>query len=258
MWEILREAGIDPAPDRAATTWTAFLRSQADALLAADFIEAVTLTGARMYALAVIEHAGRRVRILGATTHPTAAWVTQAARNLVMDLQDAGSNIRYLVRDRDGKYPSLFDTILADANPRLDRTGRFADDRLYATISQLQIPHASRPSQPGRRAAHPTGTARRNASTSMLTATAVTLATAGRLSSRGSPPRAVESQPTQRPVARWRGCRTDGDERVGAARDLVAPTTAIASVALRLRLPRLVDHIGQSNQGRPGSMRRPR
>jgi transposase InsO family protein len=123
VWEILREAGMDPAPDRAATTWAAFLRSQAEALLAADFIETVTLTGARMYILAVIEHASRRVRILGATPHPTAAWVTQAARNLVMDLHDAGANVRYLIRDRDGKYPALFDTILADAGIKVVRSG---------------------------------------------------------------------------------------------------------------------------------------
>src|SRR4030095_14797645 len=115
VWEMLREAGIDPAPDRASTTWAAFLRSQAEALLAADFIETVTLTGARMYILEVIEHGSRRIRILGVTAHPTAAWVAQAARNLVMDLQDAGSNVRYLIRDRDGKYPAMFDTILADA-----------------------------------------------------------------------------------------------------------------------------------------------
>jgi hypothetical protein len=62
----------------ATTTWTDFLRSQANALLAADFIETVTLTGTRMYVLAVIEHASRRIRILGATAHPTAAWVTQS------------------------------------------------------------------------------------------------------------------------------------------------------------------------------------
>jgi putative transposase len=59
VWVILREAGIDPAPDRAATTWSQFLRSQAEALLAADFIETITLTGTRMYILAVIEHARR-------------------------------------------------------------------------------------------------------------------------------------------------------------------------------------------------------
>jgi putative transposase len=115
VWEILRTAGIDPAPDRAATTWTQFLRSQAEALLAADFIETITLTGTRMYILAVIEHASRRIRILGATAHPSAAWVTQATPNLVMDLEDAHCRVKYLIRDRDGKYPALFDTILADA-----------------------------------------------------------------------------------------------------------------------------------------------
>jgi putative transposase len=75
----------------------------------------VTLTGTRMYILAVIEQASRRVRVLGAAAHPTAAWVTQAARNLVMDLQDTGSRVKYLIRDRDAKYPPLFDAILADA-----------------------------------------------------------------------------------------------------------------------------------------------
>jgi transposase InsO family protein len=73
------------------------------------------LTGARLYVLAVIEHASRRIRILGATPHPVASWVVQAARNLVMDLQDAGSRAQFLIRDRDGKFPSLFETVLSDA-----------------------------------------------------------------------------------------------------------------------------------------------
>jgi hypothetical protein len=115
VWEILKEAGIDPAPERTTDGWATFLRSQAEAILAADFFEAVTLTGTRRYVLAVIEHATRRVRILGATGHPTAAWVTQAVRNLAMDLQDAGCRARFPIRDRDGKYPALFDQILADA-----------------------------------------------------------------------------------------------------------------------------------------------
>ena len=76
-----------------------------------------------MYALAVIEHATRRIRILGVTAHPTAAWVTQAVRNLAMDLQDAGCRARYLIRDRDGKYPALFDAILADAGIRVVLAG---------------------------------------------------------------------------------------------------------------------------------------
>jgi putative transposase len=92
-------------------------------LLACDFFEAVTLSGARLHVLAVIEHASRRIRILGATAHPTAAWVTQAARNLVMDPEDADCRARYLIRDRDGKFPGLFDAILADAGIDVVRSG---------------------------------------------------------------------------------------------------------------------------------------
>ena len=79
VWEILQQAGIDPAPERTSTTWASFLRSQAGALLACDFFETVTVTGARLYVLAVIEHASRRIRVLGATPHPSASWVAQAA-----------------------------------------------------------------------------------------------------------------------------------------------------------------------------------
>jgi putative transposase len=73
--------------------------------------------------LVVIEHASRRVRVLGATAHPTAAWVAQAARNLVMDLEDAGCRAKYLVRDQDSKFPQLFDTILSSAGIKVVLTG---------------------------------------------------------------------------------------------------------------------------------------
>jgi transposase InsO family protein len=123
VWEILKDAGIDPAPERTSTTWATFLRSQAQALIATDFFETVTLTGARLYVLTVIEHDTRRIRILGVTAHPIAAWVTQTARNLVMDLEDTGCQVRYLIRDRDGKYPALFDAVLADAGDEVVLSG---------------------------------------------------------------------------------------------------------------------------------------
>ncbi|MEU6673452.1 helix-turn-helix domain-containing protein [Streptomyces sp. NPDC046925] len=110
--ETLTSQGVDPAPDRAATTRADFLRSQADALLACDFIETAILTGRRQNILAVIEHATRRIRILGTTTHPTAAWATRAARNPAMDLMDAQATIACLIRDRDAKYPAPFDETL--------------------------------------------------------------------------------------------------------------------------------------------------
>ena len=93
VWEILTDAGIDPAPQRTSQTWAAFLRAQAQAIIAADFFEASTLSGARLYVLSIIEHATRRVRVLGATPHPSAAWVAQAARNLAMDIEDAGCRV---------------------------------------------------------------------------------------------------------------------------------------------------------------------
>ncbi|GAA3434079.1 integrase [Kutzneria kofuensis] len=93
--------------------------------MAMDFIETVTLTGPRQYILAAIHHAGRRVRILGVTAHPTHIWVTQAVRNLVMDLEDAGSlaRIRFLLRDRDAKYPALIDEILGEVGITTVLTG---------------------------------------------------------------------------------------------------------------------------------------
>ena len=96
-------------------------------LLAWDFFETVTLTGTRLYVLAVIEHPTRRIRILGATPHPAASWVTQAAKNLLMDLQLSGARARFLIRDRDGKFPGLFDAMLEDAEIKI-------------ILSEIQLP----------------------------------------------------------------------------------------------------------------------
>ena len=63
------------------------------------------------------------MRILGATAHPGAAWVTQAARNFAMDIEDAGCTINYAVRDRDGKDAALFDQVLADAGMNVVLSG---------------------------------------------------------------------------------------------------------------------------------------
>lgn len=81
------------------------------------------MSGTRLYVLAVIVHASRRIRVLGATAPPTASWVTQAARNLVMDLEDEGQHARFLIRDHDGKFPALFDAVLADAGVKVVLSG---------------------------------------------------------------------------------------------------------------------------------------
>src|ERR1039458_1429614 len=78
--EILKNAGIDPVPRRTGPTWPQFLRSQAEAILACDFFAVDLPGGTQASVLAVVEHATRRIRILGVTQHPTGEWTAQQAR----------------------------------------------------------------------------------------------------------------------------------------------------------------------------------
>ena len=98
-----------PRPRRTGPTWSQFLRSQAEAILACDFFTADLLDGTQAYVLAVIEHATRRVRILGVTLDPTGEWTVQQARNLLMDLGDQTHRVKFMIRDRGSNFTSAFD-----------------------------------------------------------------------------------------------------------------------------------------------------
>ncbi|MCG5213062.1 hypothetical protein [Streptosporangium sp. KLBMP 9127] len=112
------------------------------------------MNGQRQYILAVIEHATRRVRVLGTTTHPIPNWVIQAMKNLVMDLDDAGCRARYLIRDRDTKFPALMDGILADAGiqtvltgirmPRMNSIMERSPERTGSPTRAFRFPNGSR------------------------------------------------------------------------------------------------------------------
>jgi len=116
VWKILNTAGIDPAPRRAGPT------AQAQAILACDLFHVDTITLHRLYVFFVIEHASRRVHILGVTAHPTGAWLTQLARNLLMDLDDANRRLRFLIRDRDSKFTAGFDAVFTAIDIRIVKT----------------------------------------------------------------------------------------------------------------------------------------
>jgi transposase InsO family protein len=119
VWQILHDAGIDPAPRRAGPTWRQFLTAQARGILAADFVYVDTVLLRRVYALVVIEHGIRRAHLAGVTAHPDGAWTTQAARNFLMDLGQRAASVKFLIRDRAGQFSSSFDAALTAEGIRI-------------------------------------------------------------------------------------------------------------------------------------------
>jgi putative transposase len=109
---IRHRHGLPPAPRGEGPTWSDFLRSQAHRVLATDFTPIDAVTGQRYYALFVIEIERRVVHLLGVTTTPNGQWVTQMARKLAWDLQEAKRTIGFLIRDRDTKFTAAFDEVL--------------------------------------------------------------------------------------------------------------------------------------------------
>jgi transposase InsO family protein len=114
-------------------------------MLAVDFFHvdcAVTLK--RIYVFFALEVGSRYVHILGATSHPTGAWTTQQARNLLMDLADRATSFRFLVRDRAGQFTTPFDAVLAGAGicavkipPRCPRANCFAERFVLTARTEL-------------------------------------------------------------------------------------------------------------------------
>ena len=119
----LRRHRVPPAPQRRrATTWRDFIRYHQDQLLACDFFTVETLFLKTIHVLFFIEIGTRRVHLAGCTAHPTAAWVTQQARQRAWTLQESDAPPRFLLHDRDAKFPTSFDAVFAAEGVEIVRT----------------------------------------------------------------------------------------------------------------------------------------
>ncbi|HWI55829.1 MAG TPA: helix-turn-helix domain-containing protein, partial [Bacillota bacterium] len=130
--KVLKEAGMEPAPERQKrTTWKEFLRAHWDVLAAADFfsVEVWTALGlVRYHVFFVMRLATREVHIAGITPEPNGAWMKQMARNLTDGLDGFLKDCRYLLHDRGSVFTEEFGMILQGTGieaVRLPASSRF-------------------------------------------------------------------------------------------------------------------------------------
>jgi transposase InsO family protein len=118
---LLRRHGLGPAP-RSGPTWRQFLKAQASAILACDFFTVETAFLKTLHVLFFIEIGSPRVHVTVSTTNPDSSFVTQQARNLAMSLADEGTQIGFLIRDRDAKFSRSFDDVFHSEGINVIRT----------------------------------------------------------------------------------------------------------------------------------------
>ena len=119
VWQILRDAGVDPAPRRTGPTWRQFLATQAKAVIATDFLHVDTILLRRIYVLVFIEHRTRRLHVAGITAHPDGPWSLQRAREFTMLLGERLEAMRFLIRDRGGQFTEAFDAVFESCGLRI-------------------------------------------------------------------------------------------------------------------------------------------
>ena len=121
---ILKENNIDPGPKRGKGTWDEFLKIHADTLWQCDFVSKPmwTVKGLVDLYFIVFLHLGtRRCWISPCTLSPDSAWVSQQARNVVMEAEDLNLAPQYVMRDNDTKFTAQFDTAIESSGAKIKR-----------------------------------------------------------------------------------------------------------------------------------------
>jgi hypothetical protein len=121
---VLKRWNIPSAPCRAhqGSSWKTFLNHYKGQMLACDFFTVETIWLKTIYVLFFIELGTRRIHLAGCTRRPTAAWVTQQARHISWKMQDGAVTTRFLIHDRDSKFPVAFDTVFTSEAVTIVRT----------------------------------------------------------------------------------------------------------------------------------------
>jgi putative transposase len=130
--KILREAGLGPTRERSGPSWRAFVRAQAQSMLAVDFFTVETLSLQRLYVLFFIELGSRRARVAGCTANPTGAWVAQQARQFAWSLQERPESFRFLIRTA---IASSLATSTPSSQAKASRSSRHRCERRRQTRS---------------------------------------------------------------------------------------------------------------------------
>jgi hypothetical protein len=139
--KVLRAARLEPAPRRDGPSWSEFLRSQADGILACDFFSIETVFLRTLYVLFFIEVGSRRLHVSPSTRNPEGEFVAQQARNLSMDGELEA--VAFLIRDRDSKYTRAFDEVFISEGARVIRS-RFGLPKPMRLPSGSFAPFATR------------------------------------------------------------------------------------------------------------------
>jgi transposase InsO family protein len=119
---ILCTAGLPPAPRRYSQSWRSFLRAHGSSIVACDFFTVDTVWLRRLHVLVFLSIGSRRIEYVACTSKPDAGWMLQQARNLLMELDDRNRQVRFLIHDRDAKFPRAFDAPLATEDIKAIRT----------------------------------------------------------------------------------------------------------------------------------------
>jgi putative transposase len=143
VWQIRKDAGIEPAPRRAGQAWRTFLANQATTIRAADFFPAGTVFLRRLHVLFFLGHGTRRVHLAGLTARPTGAWVTQQARNLLRNLAEQADRLQFLRHDRDAKFTAAPGSVFTAIGVRIIKTPVRRHARTRSPNGGSPVPAAS-------------------------------------------------------------------------------------------------------------------